>query len=105
MDRRAVTCRPRHLRAAGAAFALTLLLGACSSDTGSDSGTTSAAASPAASAPAIDDATLQSTVQEAAKQFIVPGAVVLLRTPEGEQTVTYGTTERDGGAPVTLDDH
>ncbi|MGW6375934.1 serine hydrolase domain-containing protein [Rhodococcus sp. NPDC055112] len=105
MDRRAVTCRPRHLRAAGAAFALTLLLGACSSDTGSDSGPTSAATSPAASAPAIDDATLQSTVQEAAKEFLLPGAVVLLRTPEGEQTVTYGTTERDGGAPVTLDDH
>jgi D-alanyl-D-alanine carboxypeptidase len=31
-------------------------------------------------------------VDTTAKELLIPGAVVLLRTPQGEFTVTYGTT-------------
>ncbi|MFC4602789.1 serine hydrolase domain-containing protein [Rhodococcus kronopolitis] len=103
--------RGRYLRAACAAAAVTLAVGACSSsDDGSGSSTaasssgTSVAASSTGMLP-IGNADLQSLVESTAKELMLPGVVVLLRTPTGDQTVTYGTTERDGGAPVSLDDH
>jgi D-alanyl-D-alanine carboxypeptidase len=40
----------------------------------------------------IDPAALQKTVEATAKELLIPGAVVLLRTPQGEVVVTYGTT-------------
>ena len=40
----------------------------------------------------IDQAALQTMVDTTAKELLVPGAVVLLRTPQGEFTVTHGTT-------------
>jgi D-alanyl-D-alanine carboxypeptidase len=40
----------------------------------------------------IDQAALQTMVDTTAKELMIPGAVVLLRTPQGEFTVTYGTT-------------
>ncbi|TQF66506.1 beta-lactamase family protein [Rhodococcus spelaei] len=79
------------------------MVGACSS--GSDSGSGPGSTTASVPVAAIDDAALQSTVVAAAKDLQLPGVVVLLRTPKGEQTVTYGTTERGGGAPVGLDDH
>lgn len=50
----------------------------------------SAAGSPALKP--IDRAALQAAVAATARQLLVPGAVVLLRTPQGEFTVTYGTS-------------
>lgn len=47
----------------------------------------------------IDPAALQATVDATAAELLVPGAVVLLRTPQGEFTVTYGSTERNGTTP------
>lgn len=41
----------------------------------------------------ITQAALQTTVNATAKKFLIPGAVVLLRTPQGDFTVTYGTTQ------------
>ncbi|HEY5426371.1 MAG TPA: serine hydrolase domain-containing protein [Candidatus Tumulicola sp.] len=41
----------------------------------------------------IDRAALQSTIDAAARQMLVPGAVVLLRTPQGSFTIAYGTTQ------------
>ena len=41
---------------------------------------------------AIDPAALQATVNATAKELLVPGALVLLSTPQGTFTVTYGTT-------------
>jgi hypothetical protein len=35
----------------------------------------------------------------------VPGAVMLLRTPKGEFTVTYGQRGLDDPTPVTVNDH
>ncbi|MFE3292458.1 serine hydrolase domain-containing protein [Rhodococcus sp. NPDC059234] len=87
---------------------MTLLVGACSSGSDSGSGPGSTTTTQATTTPTvvpIDDAALKATVETAAKDLMLPGVVVLLRTAKGEQTVTYGTTERDGGAPVSLDDH
>ena len=50
----------------------------------------------AASTPAlkpIDSAALQTTVEGAAKELLLPGAMVLLNTPEGNFVLGYGTTE------------
>lgn len=47
----------------------------------------------AASLKPIDRAALQGTLDTTAKALMVPGAMVLLRTPQGEFTVSYGTTE------------
>jgi D-alanyl-D-alanine carboxypeptidase len=40
----------------------------------------------------ISQVALQTMVASAARQMLIPGAVVLLRTPQGEFTATYGTT-------------
>ena len=40
----------------------------------------------------IEQKALQSMIDNAAKELLIPGAVVLLRTSQGEFTVTYGTT-------------
>ncbi len=40
----------------------------------------------------IDQAALQTMVDATAHNLLIPGAVVLLRTPQGEFTATYGTT-------------
>ncbi|HEY6432628.1 MAG TPA: hypothetical protein VIZ17_11660, partial [Acetobacteraceae bacterium] len=41
----------------------------------------------------IDQATLKSALDTTARDLMVPGAMVLLRTPQGEFIVSYGTTE------------
>ena len=40
----------------------------------------------------IDRSALQNTVDATAKELMVPGAMVLLRTPQGEFIVSYGTS-------------
>ena len=40
----------------------------------------------------IDQAALQTVVDATAKELLVPGAMVILSTPQGEFTVSYGTT-------------
>ena len=68
---------------AGLLVGIALLIAACSPP-GSTAGTS--ALKP------IDQAALQTMVDTTAKELLIPGAVVLLRTPEREFTVTYGTT-------------
>ncbi|MEU6310461.1 serine hydrolase domain-containing protein [Streptomyces sp. NPDC047014] len=53
----------------------------------------------------IDPAELQAAVERAAKALSVPGAVVLVRTPQGTFRVATGTTERGGGRTPTTGDH
>jgi len=62
---------------------IALLMAACSRP-GSTAG--SSALKP------INRVALQTMVNNTAKELLVPGAVVLLRTPQGEFTVAYGTT-------------
>src|SRR5580765_5833215 len=61
-----------------------------------------------ASSPAlkpIDQAALQSTVSGTAKDLLVPGAVVLLHTPQGEFAVNYGTRQLGTTTPPRADTH
>jgi D-alanyl-D-alanine carboxypeptidase len=53
----------------------------------------------------IDTAAMQSTVERLAKEMLVPGAVVILRTPNGEFTTTYGVTSYRGTVPTRFDQH
>ena len=53
----------------------------------------------------IDQAALQSMVATTAKDLLVPGAVVLLRTPQGEFAVNYGTTQLGTTTPPRADTH
>jgi D-alanyl-D-alanine carboxypeptidase len=53
----------------------------------------------------IDQAALQTMVETTAKKLLIPGAVVLLRTPQGEFTVTYGTTLLGAISPPSAETH
>ncbi len=53
----------------------------------------------------IDQAALQTMVDRTAKELLIPGAVVLLRTPQGEFTITYGTTLLGATNPPRADTH
>ena len=44
-------------------------------------------------------------VDTTAKELLVPGAVLLLRTPQGEFKVTYGTTQLGTTSPPRADTH
>src|SRR5207245_9110436 len=73
-----------------------LLIAACSRP-GSTAG-------PSALKP-IDQAALQTLVDTAIKELLIPGAVVLLCTPQGDFTVTYGTTLLGATTPPRSDTH
>lgn len=51
----------------------------------------------------IDRAALQAILDKTAKELLIPGAVVLLRTPEGEFAFTYGTTLLGATSPPSAD--
>jgi D-alanyl-D-alanine carboxypeptidase len=53
----------------------------------------------------VDEAELAATMDRVAAEMHVPGAVMLLRTPAGEITHTYGFRELGGVDPVTVEDH
>src|SRR5204863_8660724 len=53
----------------------------------------------------IDHAALQTLVDTTARELLIPGAVVLLRTPAGEFTVSYGTTLLGTTSPPGADTH
>src|SRR5262249_1242006 len=91
-----------------------LLIAGCSSTTTSSTSTksTGASATPpsgsTAGSPAlkpVNQAALQATVETTARELLVPGAVVVLRTPQAESTVTYGTTMLGATTPPRADTH
>ncbi len=53
----------------------------------------------------IDQAALQALVDTTARELLIPGAVVLLRTPQGEFTAAYGTTLLGAASPPRADTH
>jgi D-alanyl-D-alanine carboxypeptidase len=53
----------------------------------------------------IDQAALQTMVARTAKELLIPGVVVLLRTPQGSFTVSYGTTVLGATSPPGVDTH
>ena len=109
----------RRTAVVATALALTLVGAACSSTTAeSTSATTTATASAGATstAPAstsesasglktIDPAALQAIVDETAQELLVPGYMVLLRTPQGEFIAASGTTKLGENSLPTADTH
>ena len=59
----------------------------------------------AAALKPFDPVALQETVQATAKELMVPGAMVLLRTPQGEFAFGYGSTELGVTNPPRGDTH
>jgi D-alanyl-D-alanine carboxypeptidase len=51
----------------------------------------------------IDPAALQKLLDQTARQLMVPGALLLLRTPQGDVTAAYGTTELGTASPPTAE--
>jgi D-alanyl-D-alanine carboxypeptidase len=51
----------------------------------------------------IDKAALQTMVDTTSKELLIPGAVVLLRTPQGDFTIAYGTTLLGAASPPRAD--
>ena len=53
----------------------------------------------------IDQAALQAMVDKSARELMIPGAMILLRTPQGEFTATYGSTMLGTASPPSADTH
>lgn len=64
----------------------------------------SPSAAPSALKP-IDPAALRSAVEKAAEKLMLPGAVVLLRTPQGTFRTVVGTAESGTSRPPSTADH
>jgi D-alanyl-D-alanine carboxypeptidase len=60
---------------------------------GASATTRPAAATTSSGLKQIDQSALQAMLDKTAKELLIPGAIILLRTPQGEFTVTYGTTQ------------
>lgn len=92
--------------AAAAALVAALALAACTG-----TATPVATSTPAAGTTApgtlkpFDEEAVTAVFEEQAEALGQPGAVILIRTPEGEFTGTYGVTSPGGSTPVSLDDH
>ena len=98
-------------RIAGLVACVVALIAGCSSTTESSTASsatptaTSAAPSKNSALKTIDPKAFQAVVDTAAKQLMVPGAMVLLRTPQGNFSATYGTTELGAQTPPAPNTH
>ena len=52
-----------------------------------------------------DPVVLRDTVEATAKELMLPGTMVLLRTPQGEFVFGHGATELGGTTPPRADTH
>jgi D-alanyl-D-alanine carboxypeptidase len=87
-----------------------VVVGGCSSTSEPSTGPpgTTTATSPAQSLSAlkpIDSADFQRAVATAAEELFVPGAMVILRTPQGTYEAAVGTTELGVQTPPTAETH
>src|SRR5215213_1979541 len=104
--------RVRPLRVAGLAACVAVLLASCSSTTepmtstpGASATTTTGSAPKNSALKTIDPKAFQAVVDAAAKQLMVPGAMVLLRTPQGNFIAPVGTTELGAQTPPAANTH
>jgi D-alanyl-D-alanine carboxypeptidase len=94
----------------GLAACVAVLIAGCSSGTEPTtvSPPTTTATSPAPQPSAlktVDPKAFRAVVDAAAKQLKVPGAMVLLRTPQGTFTAPVGTTELGAQTPPAANTH
>ena len=96
---------PRYV--ANFLLVVALLIAGCSSGKTPSTPPAAPGATPAAAGSQglkhIDQAALQAMLDKTAKELMVPGAIILLRTPEGEFTLTYGTTLLGATVPPRAD--
>jgi D-alanyl-D-alanine carboxypeptidase len=72
---------------------------------GSTTGTTEGGKTGSPTLGGLDKARVQDTFRTLAKELLVPGAAMMLRTPQGDVRLTYGVTSAGGSTSVSLDDH
>lgn len=97
----AATAASRRLPAATAlVVASALTLSGCAGTPTAGSSTVSTS-----SAVTVDADRLTTAFEKSAAEMLVPGAVMLIRTPQGDVERAYGVTEWAGTTPVTVDDH
>ena len=53
----------------------------------------------------IDQSALQNTLDMTARELMIPGAMVLLRTPQSEFTISFGTTQLGAATAPRTDTH
>lgn len=107
MDRRSPGRRDRFWASVGVLTAA-LLLAACSSTSPASGGPAtdpSAASSPAPSAAPAYVAGLTPLLDKAVQDNTISAAAVLIRSPQGDWSTTFGQRTRQGTEPVTLGDH
>lgn len=100
----------RTAQAASLALCACLVIAGCSST--SEPSTAGSATTTVTSAPTgssalkpIDPAAFHKVVEATAKGLMVPGAMVNLRTPQGNYEAAYGTTELGAQTPPTVATH
>src|ERR1700750_2898011 len=100
-----VVSRTTRIAAIGACVAV--VLASCSAPSESTGGpsaaTTTATGVTNAALKTIDPKVFRNIVQAAAQQLMVPGAMVLLRTPQGTFDARVGTTDLGAQTPPTAD--
>jgi D-alanyl-D-alanine carboxypeptidase len=93
----------------GLAACVAVLIASCSSATEpatvSPTTTTATSAAPPSALKPIDPQAFRAVVEAAAEQLKVPGAMVLLRTPQGDFSAAYGTTELGAQTPPATNTH
>jgi D-alanyl-D-alanine carboxypeptidase len=100
----------RSIRVAGLLACLAVSLASCTATTEpttstSTTSTTTGSAPKASALRTIDPKAFQSVVDAAVEKLKVPGAMVVLRTPQGDFSASAGTTELGARTPPTAGTH
>jgi D-alanyl-D-alanine carboxypeptidase len=96
---------PVHV--SGLAVCVVLVIAGCSANASPTSTASAQATTPTGSSvlKTIDPAALRATVEATVKELMIPGAVVEVRTPQGDFTAAVGTTQRGAEVPPDDDTH
>jgi CubicO group peptidase (beta-lactamase class C family) len=90
----------RAVLVGAAAWGVGALASACTASPATPPSPVTSGSPPPPQAPA-----LRLKFVQTAKELLTPGAVMTVRTPDGEMSATYGSRTDTGSVPVTLADH
>ncbi|GEL16200.1 serine hydrolase domain-containing protein [Pseudonocardia asaccharolytica] len=90
----------RAVLVGAAAWGVGALVSACSGSPSTPPG-----AAPVDPAPLPESPALRAQFEQTAKELMTPGAVMIVRTPDGELSATYGSRTDTGSEPVSVADH